>query len=84
MGMGKLGKKVVPAGHYHESPLTDEMNLGNFIWIDVLDKSLSNDTNLNSINGCSVKLLTKYLPAFFFEMGSSGTLIIVLELRTIF
>lgn len=43
----------------HESLLAQELNINNFLWIDAMDKPVSNDTNPNSIDGCDAKLFEK-------------------------
>jgi hypothetical protein len=49
----------------------NEMNPNNFIWIDALEKPLSNGENRSFLSCTYHELFKKYPPAFFFEMGSS-------------
>ena len=53
------------------------MNPNNFIWIDALDKHLSNGENRRSLSGTYQKLFKKYPPFFFFEMDNRWMTIIV-------
>jgi hypothetical protein len=50
------------------------MNLNNFIWIEALDKPLSNGENSSSLSCTYQELFKKYPPTFFFGMGSRNDL----------
>jgi hypothetical protein len=52
-----------------ESPVVQDINFNNFIWIDALNTPLSNGKNRTSISCSYRKLFKKYPPAFYFEMG---------------
>ena len=65
-------------GDDHESLVIQEINSNNFIWIDVLDKRLSNGKNGSSLSFSYQNLFKKYSPAFFFEMGNSPVVVVVI------